>query len=86
MTGDRHERKKAQRTLNMALAEGRKKYRIKLEKSLNSSNIRQAWNIMKTMTGTQTKTNSSLVTSDESKLANKLNDFFVGLIPTILVT
>ena len=76
MTGDRHERKKAQRTLNMALAEGRKNYRMKLEKSLNSSNIRQAWNIMKTMTGAQTKTNSSLVTSDENKLANELNDFY----------
>jgi hypothetical protein len=31
---------------------------------------------MKTMTGAHTKTNSSLVTSDETKLANELNDFY----------
>ena len=76
MTGDRHERKIAQRNLNITLAAGRKNYQLKLENSLNSSNIKQAWNIMNTMTGAKSKTNRNIVTSDENKLANELNDFY----------
>ena len=77
MSGDRQERKRAQRDLNVALAEGRKEYQIKLESSLQSNNIRQSWDMINKMAGVKRKkSGNNLLASNEVQLANELNDFY----------
>ncbi|XP_055863995.1 uncharacterized protein LOC106080210 isoform X1 [Biomphalaria glabrata] len=76
MSGDGQTRKIAQRNLNVVLEEGRRNYRTKLEDSINTSDMRQAWGIMNKMAGAQVKFKNNLATRDEKTLANELNDFY----------